>query len=68
MSEAASEKLWTPANIVTVIRICCVPVFVLVLLSPWPDFMPDAELARQIQPWAAAIVFALVAATDALDG
>ncbi len=27
----APDKLWTPANIVTLIRICLVPVFVLAI-------------------------------------
>ena len=29
----APDKLWTPANIVTLIRICLVPVFVLAILT-----------------------------------
>ena len=29
----APDKLWTPANIVTLIRICLVPVFVLAILG-----------------------------------
>ena len=35
--EAAPEtimRLWTPANIVTLVRICLVPVFVVALLEP----------------------------------
>lgn len=35
----APDKLWTPANIVTLIRICLVPVFVLAILSPWPEWV-----------------------------
>ena len=39
----APDKLMTPANIVTLIRICLVPVFVLAIVSPWPLWMglPD---------------------------
>lgn len=65
---SAEEKLWTPANVVTLVRICLVPVFVVAILSPWPqylDFWPEAE---QFKPWVAALVFVLIAATDALDG
>lgn len=65
---APHEKLWTPANIVTLLRICLVPVFVIVIISPWPayfPFWPDAEAAK---PWIAAGVFILLAATDGLDG
>lgn len=64
----AQEKLWTPANIVTMVRICCVPVFVVAILSPWPaylDFWPEAEAFK---PWVAAFVFVLISATDAVDG
>lgn len=62
------EKLWTPANIVTVLRICLVPLFVLVILSPWPDSMPESLHAELWQPWIAAFVFILLAATDGVDG
>ena len=47
--EAAPQvaaKLWTPANIVTLIRICLVPVFVVVLLSPWPQWFHLPDLAE----------------------
>ncbi|WP_416241771.1 hypothetical protein [Eggerthella sinensis] len=33
-----AAKLWTPANVVTLVRICLVPVFVVALLSPWPQW------------------------------
>lgn len=65
---AAHERLWTPANIVTLLRICLVPVFVVAIISPWPayfPFWPDAETAK---PWVAAGIFILLAATDGLDG
>ena len=45
----ASAKLWTPANIVTLIRICLVPVFVVVLLSPWPEWFHLPDLRRAFQ-------------------
>ena len=63
-----TEKLWTPANVVTLLRICLVPLFVVALLSPWPSWMsiwPDADLWKE---WVAAAIFILLAATDALDG
>lgn len=62
------EKLWTPANVVTLLRICLVPVFVVAIISPWPEyfpFWPDAEASK---PWIAAGIFILLAATDGLDG
>ncbi|QOS69848.1 CDP-diacylglycerol--glycerol-3-phosphate 3-phosphatidyltransferase [Eggerthella guodeyinii] len=62
------EKLWTPANVVTLLRICLVPVFVVAIISPWPEyfpFWPDAEASKS---WIAAGIFILLAATDGLDG
>lgn len=70
MTQSASvhEKLWTPANVVTLLRICLVPVFVVAIISPWPEyfpFWPDAEASKS---WIAAGIFILLAATDGLDG
>lgn len=65
---SADAKLWTPANVVTVARICGVPLFIVVMLSPWPEwlsFWPDAALWK---PWIATLVFIVLAATDGLDG
>ena len=62
------EKLWTPANVVTLLRICLVPVFAVAIISPWPEyfpFWPDAEASKS---WIAAGIFILLAATDGLDG
>lgn len=62
------ERLCTPANIVTLIRICLVPVFVVAIISPWPAYFPDWSDAEIWKPWIAAGVFVLLAATDGLDG
>ena len=46
---AVHEKLWTPANVVTLLRICLVPVFVVAIISPWPEYFPfwaDAEASK----------------------
>jgi len=56
------------ANRVTLLRILFIPVFLVVLLSPWPAYFPAPALWIAAQPWIAALVFALVAATDAVDG
>lgn len=53
-SEFTSKTIWTPANIVTCIRIFFIPVFYILMLFEFPV--------------AAAIVFSLLAATDWLDG
>ncbi|MDR2197375.1 MAG: CDP-diacylglycerol--glycerol-3-phosphate 3-phosphatidyltransferase [Coriobacteriales bacterium] len=62
------KALFTPANIVTVTRIVLIPAFVIALLAPWSDWSPDPVFARWIKPWVAAAIFAVLAATDALDG
>lgn len=67
-SQENATKLWTPANIVTVVRICGVPLFIVAMLRPWPEwlsFWPDAWLWK---PWLATLVFIVLAATDSLDG
>ena len=38
------------------------------LLSPWPEWLPYPEFWAAWQPWIAAIVFAGISATDAVDG
>ena len=67
-SGTAHEKLWTPANIVTLLRICLVPVFVVAIISPWPAYFPFWDDAEASKPWIAAGIFILLAATDGLDG
>lgn len=67
-NNAAHEKLWTPANIVTLLRICLVPVFVVAIISPWPEYFPFWNEAEASKPWIAAGIFILLAATDGLDG
>ncbi|MEG2005857.1 MAG: CDP-diacylglycerol--glycerol-3-phosphate 3-phosphatidyltransferase [Raoultibacter sp.] len=62
------ERLWTPANIVTLLRICGVPLFVIALLSPWPTWFPQWTEAELWKPWVAALAFIILAATDGLDG
>lgn len=61
-------RVWTPANIVTLIRILLIPVFVAALLSPWPNWMPEPQLWREWQPWIASLIFAAISFTDAIDG
>lgn len=35
--QSAPAQLWTPANKVTLLRILLIPVFVVAIVSPWPD-------------------------------
>ena len=51
---------WTPANVVTVVRIACIPVLVLLMLLPWGA--PNAQAVTCL------VVFALISLTDSLDG
>lgn len=53
-SQFTSASIWTPANVVTCIRILFIPVFYVLLLFKLP--------------LVAVIIFALLAATDWLDG
>lgn len=66
-ASASSDKLWTPANIVTLVRICLVPVFVLAIISPWPAYF-GLDSASGVKSWVAAAIFIVLAATDGLDG
>lgn len=68
MPESNSEKLLTPANVVTLLRICCVPIFVVAIISPWPTWFSTWEEADLWKPWVAAAIFIVLAATDGVDG
>jgi CDP-diacylglycerol--glycerol-3-phosphate 3-phosphatidyltransferase len=63
-----NKEIFTPANVVTIIRIVLIPVFVFLLLAPWPSWAPDPLFAQMVKPWIAAGMFALLALTDSLDG
>ena len=68
MPQSSEGRLWTPANIVTMVRICLVPVFVVALVSPWPewfgfDWLPDGDKSI-----IAAGIFIVISCTDWLDG
>ena len=64
----APEKLWTPANIVTLTRICLVPVFVLAIVSPWPEWMGLPDITTEAKRLIAAGIFILISCTDWIDG
>lgn len=63
-----SEKIWTAANKVTLLRIMLIPVFVVAIISPWPDWFPLWIEADYWKPWVAAAVFIGIAFTDSIDG
>lgn len=66
--QTKKETMWTPANIVTLVRICLVPVFVVALISPWPDWFNVPHLRGSTQSFIAAGLFILISCTDWIDG
>jgi len=65
------QQIFTPANIVTMLRIAFVPAFVVLILAPWPSWVPDISASSALQmvkPLIAAIIFALLAFSDSVDG
>lgn len=65
----APDKIWTLPNIITMIRILLVPVFVVALLSPWPEWF---GLTEHIDEYTKSIIatgaFICISCTDWLDG
>ncbi len=68
VSRDEGENLWTPANVITVVRICLVPVFVLALLSPWPQWLGLSWMSVETKSLVAAVVFIVISCTDWVDG
>ena len=68
MAEASTDSIWTPANKVTLARILAIPVFIAVVISPWPAYLPEWPDAASWKPLIAALVFIVISATDAVDG
>lgn len=62
-----SDAILTPANIVTLVRICLVPVFVAAIISPWPEWL-GYDWLNEWKSWIAAAVFVVISGTDWLDG
>ncbi|NHM15628.1 CDP-diacylglycerol--glycerol-3-phosphate 3-phosphatidyltransferase [Eggerthellaceae bacterium zg-887] len=58
----------TPANVVTLVRICLVPLFVVAILSPWPEWLGLPQVANNEKSLVAAVIFVLISCTDWLDG
>lgn len=62
------SSLGTPANIVTTLRIILIPVFVFLLMAPWPEWVGFWASANDAKPWIAGLFFIVLAATDGVDG
>ena len=67
-TQQQTQKLATPANIVTLLRICFVPVFVVALISPWPAWFGLPHITNGTKSLIAAGIFILISASDWLDG
>lgn len=64
-----SSRIMTPANVITVLRICLVPVFVVALLTPWPEWMQISDLVPDaFKSLIATILFIVISCTDWIDG
>ena len=61
-------NVMNPPNAITVARILLVPVFVVALLCPWPDWMGIADSVGPYQSIIAAVIFIIISCTDWLDG
>lgn len=63
-----TPKRLNAANTVTLSRMVLIPVFLVALLTDWPSWLHAPRLVVALQPWVAAAVFTLLAATDGVDG
>ncbi len=63
-----TDKLWTPANIITLARVCLVPLFVIVLVCPWPEWFNVPSISISTKRYLAAAIFIVISCTDWLDG
>ena len=59
---------WTISNIITLARILLVPLFVAVMVCPWPEWINLPEIDMNMKRYIAAAIFILISCTDWLDG
>lgn len=59
----SSKKLWTPANIVTCIRIVLIPVWFILAAQ-----VPDATSSFSVPAFGIALFYIVISGTDKLDG
>ena len=63
------DKIWTLPNVITMTRILLVPLFVVILLSPWPEWV---GLSEHVSDYTKAIIatgaFICISCTDWIDG
>ena len=68
MMASTRNDLATPANVITIVRICLVPVFVVMLLCPWIEWLGIKGIDPSDGRIFAAIAFIIIACTDFIDG
>ena len=56
------------ANRITLARVVLIPVFLVVLLGEFAEWIASPAWWRMAQPWVAALIFVALAASDAVDG
>ena len=54
-------------SIIFAIRIVLIPVFLLAIVGPWTNWVPDWSDAERWKPWVAAAVFILLCVTDTVE-
>lgn len=65
VTKSSDSGIWTPANVVTVVRIVLMPVWLLIAEAARVD---DALWCGSAVAWASFVLFTLIALTDKLDG
>jgi CDP-diacylglycerol--glycerol-3-phosphate 3-phosphatidyltransferase len=65
---AGQKVTLNAANTVTVSRVVLTPVFLVVLLANWPQWIAAPAWLAALKPILAAAIFTLLAATDGVDG
>lgn len=68
VDRASTGARLNAANTVTLARMILIPLFLVVLLADWPRWFTAPAPVYALRPWIAAAVFAVLAATDGVDG
>ncbi len=67
-SNSPENRAITPSNVITLVRICLVPVFVVAFLAPWPEWFGISEDFYNVKAIIATVIFVLISCTDWIDG
>ncbi len=67
-SQDHRNRMLTPASVVTIVRICLVPVFIVMLLTPWPEWLGLQDFSYTTKSIIVTVIFVLISCTDWLDG